>query len=94
MLNKSEQRVCIKFCVKLRKSATETFEMIKKAFEDEAMSRSKTFEWHKRFLETREATRNNFRAGQSSTSKNVEMVSKVREIIYLIRSTNDDKRIF
>ena len=54
MSNKLEQRVCIKFCVKLSKSATETFEIIKKAFEDEVMIRSKTFEWHKRFIEGRE----------------------------------------
>lgn len=34
MLNKLKQRVCIKFCVKLGKSATETFEIINKAIED------------------------------------------------------------
>jgi len=65
MSNKPEQRVCIQFCIKLEKSATETFEMIKKAFEDETMSRSKTFEWHKRFLKGREATSDDFRAGRS-----------------------------
>ncbi|CAI6344606.1 unnamed protein product [Macrosiphum euphorbiae] len=81
MSNKLEQRVCIKFCVKLGKSATETFEMIKKAFEDEAMSRSKTFEWHKRFIEGREDINDDSRAGRPSTSRNVEMVAKVRKII-------------
>jgi len=77
MSNKPEQRVCIKFCVKLGKLATETFEIIKKAYEDEAMSISKIFEWHKRFLEGHEATSDDFRADQPSTSRNIEMVSIV-----------------
>ncbi|CAI6356122.1 unnamed protein product [Macrosiphum euphorbiae] len=68
MSNKLEQSVCIKFCVKLGKSATETFEIIKKAFEDEAMSRSKTFEWHKRFIEGREDINDDSRAGRLSTA--------------------------
>lgn len=64
MSNKPEQHVFIKFCIKLGKSATETFEMIKKAFKNEAMTRSKTFEWHKRFIEDREATCDDFRIGR------------------------------
>lgn len=76
-----KQRVSIKFCVKLSKSGTETFETIKKSFEDEVMSRSKTFEWHKRFIEGREDINDDSRAGRPSTSRNVEMVAKVRKII-------------
>jgi len=81
MSNNLEQRVCIKFCVKLGKSTTETIEVIKKAFEDEVMRRSKTFELHKRFIEGREDINVDSRAGQPSTSRNVEMVAKVRKII-------------
>ncbi|UYV83016.1 GVQW3 [Cordylochernes scorpioides] len=33
-----EQRICIKFCFKLKKSATETYELIKEAFGDAALS--------------------------------------------------------
>ena len=35
-----EQRYAIKFCVKLGKSATETFDMIKQAYPDVALARS------------------------------------------------------
>ena len=35
-----EQRVCIKFCVRLGKMGSETFEMLKQAFGDSCMSRS------------------------------------------------------
>ncbi|UYV66001.1 hypothetical protein LAZ67_3006129 [Cordylochernes scorpioides] len=33
-----EQRICIKFCFKLKKSATETYELIEEAFGDAALS--------------------------------------------------------
>ncbi|XP_026814323.1 protein GVQW3-like [Rhopalosiphum maidis] len=45
------------------------------------MSRSKTFEWHKRFIEGREDINDDSRAGRPSTSRNVEMVAKVQTII-------------
>jgi hypothetical protein len=44
-----EQRVYIKFCQKLGKTATETCEMLQQAFGEIALSRSKTFEWYSRF---------------------------------------------
>jgi hypothetical protein len=42
-----EQRVCIKFCQKLGKTATETYEMLQQVFRGAASSRSKTFDWKK-----------------------------------------------
>ena len=45
MAEVDEQRVCIKFCVRLGKTGSETFEMLKQAFGDSCMSRSRTFEW-------------------------------------------------
>ena len=44
-----EQRACIKFCFKLGKTATEWQEMLKKAFGEQAMGRSQTFQWFSRF---------------------------------------------
>jgi hypothetical protein len=49
MDSKIEKRVCIKFCVKLAKSATETLEMLCEAFEEHYLSRAAVFEWHSRF---------------------------------------------
>jgi hypothetical protein len=40
MDDKIEQRVCIKFCVKLGKSVTETLEMLFEAFGEHSLSRS------------------------------------------------------
>ena len=45
MAEVNEQRLCIKFCVRLGKTGSETFEMLKQAFGDSCMSRSRTFEW-------------------------------------------------
>jgi hypothetical protein len=40
------QCVCIKFCVKLGKSATETLEMLHQAFGEHSLSWTAVFEWH------------------------------------------------
>jgi hypothetical protein len=42
MSSLNEQRVCVKFCFKLGKYFTETFEMLQKVFGDEALSRMTT----------------------------------------------------
>ena len=48
------QRYDVKFCFKLGKSASETFELIEKAYEDDALSLTRVFEWHKMFKEGRD----------------------------------------
>ena len=49
MAQVDEQKVCIKFCVRLGKTGSETFEMLKQAFGDSCMSHSRTLEWFGRF---------------------------------------------
>jgi hypothetical protein len=46
-----EQRGAIKFCVKLKETATETFEMLTSAYGEEYLSRTSEIKWHKRFKE-------------------------------------------
>jgi len=48
-----EQRYAIKFCMKLKKTPLETFEMLKEAFGDDCLSRSQSNRWHKMFREGR-----------------------------------------
>jgi len=76
-----EQRICVKFCVKNGKSVTETFKMLKKAFREEAMGRTQTYEWWKRFKGGRTSVHDDPRSGRSSTSKTDDNVAKVREVI-------------
>ena len=44
-----EQRINIKFCFKLQKSAKETHEMLKLVYGDAAVSMKTVYKWFKRF---------------------------------------------
>jgi hypothetical protein len=44
MDGKIEQHVCIKFCMKLGKSTTETLEMLHEAFGEHSLSQTAVFE--------------------------------------------------
>ena len=55
--NTLEERYAIKFCFKLEKNGTETYEMLQTAFGPSCMNRASVFEWHKRFKEGRESVR-------------------------------------
>jgi hypothetical protein len=46
-----EQTAAIKSCVKLKKTATEMFEILKSAYGEERLSRISVSEQHKRFRE-------------------------------------------
>ncbi|GFW92050.1 protein GVQW3 [Trichonephila clavipes] len=59
MCENTDQRICIKFCSKLGKTATETYNMMKTAFGDEAMSRARVFKWFRRFKEGRQSVNSN-----------------------------------
>jgi hypothetical protein len=48
---KMEQRIAMKFCAKLKKTHIETFQILKSAYGEECLSRTRVFEWHKRFKE-------------------------------------------
>ncbi|KAJ8954432.1 hypothetical protein NQ318_011108 [Aromia moschata] len=69
-----EQRMAIKFCVKLEKSAAETIPMLKKAFGVDCLSGRKIFWWHKAFAESRVDVNDENRAGRPSTSSSDDNV--------------------
>ena len=52
MIEKTDQRICTKFCFNLGKSCTETIEMIQKAFVDESMGITQIKEWYRRLKST------------------------------------------
>ena len=49
-----EQRANIKFCFKIGKTFTETFELLKKVYGDDCLSRARVHEWFTRFRDGRE----------------------------------------
>lgn len=78
---KIEQRINLKFLVKLRKPPSECFQLLKEVFGDNCMSRTRVFEWHKRFSEGREEVEDDERTGRPVTSRIEENVKKVNEIV-------------
>ncbi|KAJ8944852.1 hypothetical protein NQ318_013001 [Aromia moschata] len=68
-----EQRVNPKFLVKLGKTFTEAYAMLKEECGNEGLSRTQVFE---RFKEGRETTENDPRPGRPSTSKPDENIEK------------------
>ena len=49
MPDHSEQRICLRFCFRLGKAATESHEMLQKALKEEALSCTQVFEWFAHF---------------------------------------------
>jgi hypothetical protein len=76
-----EQRVCIKFCQKLGKTATETYEMLQKTFGGTALSRPKTYEWYSRFKNGRTSIDNDPHTGRPSAARTNETVDRVNAVI-------------
>ncbi|XP_013006653.1 protein GVQW3 isoform X2 [Cavia porcellus] len=76
-----EQRITIKFCVKLNKSASETHHLLKEAYGDEVMSRARVFDWHKRFKEGREDVRDDARSGRPVIHRTDENIQKVKNLV-------------
>ncbi|XP_025266745.1 protein GVQW3-like [Camponotus floridanus] len=76
-----EQRVNLKFLVKLGKTATEAHAMLKEVYGSECLSRTQVFEWCKRFKEGREMTEDDPRSGRPLTSKTEDNIEKIGKLI-------------
>ena len=68
-----EQWYTIKFCVKLNKSATETFGSLTETYGDATLSRTMIFKWHKAFKEGRENVEDDPRSGNQSRQQMIKM---------------------
>jgi len=75
-----EQRVNVKFCVKLGKSTTEMYDLLKKVYGDECLSCTQVFELFKIFKEGREEIGDDQFPTRPSTSKTDANIEKVGEI--------------
>ena len=64
-----EQRTNLKFLVRLGKTPTEALGLLQQVYGNEALSRCRVFEWHKKFKEGRKDVEDNPRSGRPSTSK-------------------------
>ncbi|UYV71396.1 hypothetical protein LAZ67_8002973 [Cordylochernes scorpioides] len=78
---KLKQMICIEFCVILQILATETFEMLNKAFLNDAPNRTTVFEWHSRFKAGRISIEDNPRQGRPKFQRTDENVQKFTNLI-------------
>lgn len=72
-----EQFYAIKFCVKLNKFATETFESLTKAYEDATLLKTMILKYHKAFTKDRGNIQKKFNFGKiisSTKDRNLEMM--------------------
>ena len=53
MCESTEQRICIKFCSKIGKTAPETYQWLQQAYGEDAMGLTQVFDWFRRFKEGR-----------------------------------------
>ncbi|GFT33605.1 protein GVQW3 [Trichonephila clavipes] len=81
MCENTDQRICIKFCFKLGKTGTETYEMMKTAFGEEGMSRARVFEWFRPFKEDRQSVNSDPRSRRPSTSRNEDKIAQVKAVV-------------
>ena len=78
---KNEQGVNIKFLVKVKKSATETFQLLTEAYGEDCMSRARVFVWHKLFSELRESLKDDERPGRPRTAIPDDNIENVWDVI-------------
>ena len=74
-----EQRFKLKLLVRLGKTPTETLKLLQEVYGDDAMSRTRLFEWHRRFKEGREEVEDDHWSGRPSTGRTDENVERVRQ---------------
>ena len=77
----TEQRINIKFCAKLGKSASETLLMLSQVYGTFCLKRTTVFEWHKRFKEGREDVNDDDRPGRPMTHRTDETVNSVSALV-------------
>ncbi|KAJ8955122.1 hypothetical protein NQ318_009015 [Aromia moschata] len=72
-----EQRVNLKLLVKLGKTFTEVYALLKEVYGNECLSRTQVFEWFKQFKEGCETTEDDPCPGRPSISKTDENIKKI-----------------
>ncbi|XP_037800298.1 protein GVQW3-like [Penaeus monodon] len=82
-----EAQYAIKFCVKLGKNATQTYELLQTAYGLTCMGRASVFRWHKKFQGGRESVRDDERCGRGREVRTPELVKKIRTFV------DEDRRV-
>jgi len=76
-----EQLYAIKFCAKLRKSGSETLQLLRAAYGNAVLSSVQVLRWHKVFKDGRESVEDEQRTGRPSTSRTENNVARVKTVL-------------
>ena len=74
-----EQQINLKFLVLLGKTPPEALKLLQEIYGDDTMSKTRLFEWHRRFKEGRDKVEDDHRSRRPSTSRTDENVARVRQ---------------
>jgi hypothetical protein len=77
-----EQWENIKFCQKLGKSPSETFNMMKQVYSEEALHRTAVFKWHQRFAQGRESLGDDECSGWPKAVRTEGKIEDVTTLVY------------
>ena len=69
-----EQRINVEFLVPLGKTPTQALKLLLEAYGDDAMSKTRLFEWHRKVKEGRGEVEDDHRSWRSFTSRTDENV--------------------
>lgn len=76
LVEKMEQRICIKFCFKNGIKCSTVLEMLNVAFGEYSMNKTCVYKWYKRFQEGREDVEDDERIGRPSIYQQPMTTSK------------------
>ena len=76
-----EQRINLKFLVKLGKTPSECFALLQQVYKEKIMSKTRAFEWHKRFREGQEECEDDQRSGRPVTSRIDSNIDRVKQLV-------------
>jgi hypothetical protein len=88
MKERVEQRYCIKFCQRFGDTQSETIRKIQQAFGNDAVGVTQIKEWYNWYKNGRTSVDSDQRTGRPSTSRNLDVINKVRNLIMEDRPRN------
>jgi AraC-like DNA-binding protein len=90
-MSQFEQRANVKFCQELGKSASETFQMTKQAYGEEALDHSAVFKWHRCFAQCRDCLEDDEHTGRPRTVRTELKIQEVAILVHANRSQMVDE---
>ena len=76
-----DQRINLKFLVKLGKRPAECLKLLKEVYGEHVMSKTQVYEWHKRFKSGREEVEDDHKSGRPSTAKTPDNINRVNKLV-------------